>query len=61
MSASDTEIDRQRRHHAVPIGGIVLAALFGLLMAAAVLFAAFDGDEEEGPQALPQAAEAERL
>ncbi|WP_088624034.1 hypothetical protein [Oceanicola sp. 22II-s10i] len=31
MSAPDTNIERQKKHHAIPIWGIVLAIVFGVI------------------------------
>lgn len=47
MSPPDTNLETESRKHKVPIWGILLAVIFGLLMILAIVTTAFERSDEE--------------
>ena len=51
MSAPDTNIDKQKKRHKGPLGGIALALIFaGILFVGYVAFEILAGDAPEGAE-----------
>lgn len=49
MSAPDTDLETQTRRHPVPIWGIALSAIFGIVIGGLITLAAVSrGDDPEG-------------
>ncbi len=47
MSASETNIEKQKRRHRGPLVGIALVAIFSTIMAIAIFWEGTDGDVDQ--------------